>query len=627
MVKQFKTEKRFRFRRWAKTPWAAFASLHRQVSIGVLSVGMSIIALSTQVVAAQNYQTAEIYSELDSTVVATEKASPTRSVMVQTMLFNNTSSEAVPGKSIESMLKSSPSVDVRERGGKGVQADYSIRGGSFDQTQVMLNGINFTDARTGHQTHALPIDIDIVSGMELLDGVVGVGAYAGAININTAPAAKNALRIHFTPGMYGYMYGNISGAVDLDKAELFAAISVKHSDGYMTNTDFTNYNGYARGKIYIGNAGMLDIQAGGQRRNFGANGFYSLKYPNQYEATATALASVRWLAHFSGGWMTTAYISWRGNRDRFELIKGDESKVPFNHHITNDIGAEVTLGKNWLIGNSTIGADITHNQIRSTVLGEQLENPQQGRDGVVYGKGKARTTGNIWLRHKYQSDVWGIGASAAISLHAYGKSFIGSAEASYNPISSMKIFAGVAKSMRLPTFTDLYYTAADHVSNTSLTPENAITYRLGTQWAMKEWSASLLGYMRRGRDIIDWIKLPDEDLWRSMQITRMNTYGVELTAGYNSESGTIKAANIGYSYIHSDKTNGVGVSRYAMDHLRHKLSGHLAVRFLKNFTASATATLFDRAWEHAAHCQLDAKISWQYRAAELYVEGTNITNT
>ena len=52
---------------------------------------------------------------------------------------------------------------------------------------VLLNGIDFTDARTGHQSHALPVDLDCISAVELIDGVPGVGAYAGAVNIRTAP--------------------------------------------------------------------------------------------------------------------------------------------------------------------------------------------------------------------------------------------------------------------------------------------------------------------------------------------------------------------------------------------------------------------------------------------------------
>lgn len=86
-----------------------------------------------------------------------------------------------------------------------------IRGGSFDQTMVMLNGINFTDARTGHQSHSLPIDIDCIAGIDLIDGVSGVGAYAGALNIRTMPLKSRYLRIEAAGGDDGYAYGNLSG--------------------------------------------------------------------------------------------------------------------------------------------------------------------------------------------------------------------------------------------------------------------------------------------------------------------------------------------------------------------------------------------------------------------------------
>lgn len=121
-----------------------------------------------------------------------------------------------------------------------------IRGGSFDQTMVMLNGINFTDARTGHQSHSLPIDIDCIAGIDLIDGVSGVGAYAGALNIRTMPLKSRYLRIEAAGGDDGYAYGNLSGAVTKGRFSLFAAGSYRRSDGYIHNTDFENYNGYLR---------------------------------------------------------------------------------------------------------------------------------------------------------------------------------------------------------------------------------------------------------------------------------------------------------------------------------------------------------------------------------------------
>lgn len=109
-----------------------------------------------------------------------------------------------------------------------------IRGGSFDQTMVMLNGINFTDARTGHQSHSLPIDIDCIAGIDLIDGVSGVGAYAGALNIRTMPLKSRYLRIEAAGGDDGYAYGNLSGAVTKGRFSLLRPVRTVAATGIST---------------------------------------------------------------------------------------------------------------------------------------------------------------------------------------------------------------------------------------------------------------------------------------------------------------------------------------------------------------------------------------------------------
>ncbi|MDE7344890.1 MAG: TonB-dependent receptor plug domain-containing protein, partial [Alistipes sp.] len=171
------------WRRWNRKGWSAFASLHRSVRIGVLSVGMSILLLATQGASAQDADTTAVLRELRirEVGVSGSLAAPLRSVQSQTSLFDRKAQGSAPYQTLEAVLRTAPSVDLRERGGKGTQADISIRGGSFDQTMVLLNGIDFTDARTGHQSHSLPVDLECISGVDLLEGIPGVGAYAGAV--------------------------------------------------------------------------------------------------------------------------------------------------------------------------------------------------------------------------------------------------------------------------------------------------------------------------------------------------------------------------------------------------------------------------------------------------------------
>ncbi len=201
-MKKSYPEQIFCFKRWNRKGWSAFASFHRLVMIGVLSVVMSMLLLATQRASAQPADTTVVLRELRIAEVGISgrRSAAVRNVVSQTPLFDRKAQAAAPYQTLESALRTAPSVDIRERGGKGTQADISIRGGSFDQTMVLLNGIDFTDARTGHQSHSLPVDLDCISGIELLDGIPGVGAYAGAVNIRTAPLAARYLRFEASAG-------------------------------------------------------------------------------------------------------------------------------------------------------------------------------------------------------------------------------------------------------------------------------------------------------------------------------------------------------------------------------------------------------------------------------------------
>lgn len=640
------------FKRWSRKSFGVFASLHRYVTIGVLSVGMSIILLAStldECYAVDTLSRGTIY-RLDSAQIVGNRISPTRSVMSQTVFYNRKSETAAPFQTIESVLRVSPSFDIRERGGKGIQTDISIRGGSFDQTMVMLNGINFTDARTGHQTHSLPIDIESIASIELIDGVTGTGAYAGAVNFKTQPLFPTYLKAEIQGGDHGYMYANLNGAYTKDKFSLYATGSYRRSDGYRHNTNFSNINAFIRGTYQSKKIGYFDIQAGYQTRDFGANGFYSLKFPNQFEHTETALASVRWVKNFGKRFTLNVISSYRRNTDRFELVKDHPETVPYNYHLTDNLGEELWIDYRSAAGTTSLGGDYTYNHIYSTVLGEKLDSPEKSgltqRDGngnkkkIYYTKGKTREVSNFWIRHNKNFGKFSVAGSAGLSSNQYGETFIWSVDGEYYPIANNKnwvIEAGSAQSMRLPTFTDLYYTATGYVGNANLKPEKAITYKIGTTYKYGKCFANISGYYREGRDIIDWVKESAEDNWHSMQITKLNTYGIETTEKYISESGFVRNITFAYSHIYTDKKSQGQISKYALDYMKDKASLLFQCAVLPKIRVTAIGTLYNRKGNYTnasgemksykPYFLLDARINWDYKLLSLYLDTTNITST
>ncbi len=619
------------FKRWNRRGYSAFASMHRQVKIGVLCVGMTIISLAsaTTYAATPDSLTIAKVVEIEDVGVTLSKENPTRSAMSQTPIFSRATQASAPLQTLESALRLSPSVDVRERSGKGVQTDLSIRGGSFDQTMVLLNGINFTDARTGHQTHSLPIDIEGIAGIELIDGISGVGAYAGAINIRTAPLKENYIRADVAGGNWGYGYANLSGAATLSDLTIFAMGSYRHSDGYRDNTDFDNYNGYVRATYESSTLGFFDMQVGAQQREFGANGFYSLAFPNQREATETYLSSLRWLKNY-GKLTLNSSVSYRKNYDRFELIAGDSDTVPFNYHNTDNLGAELWADYAWRAGVTTLGGDYTYNHIYSTVLGEECE--AKG----IYNHSASRDISNFYLKHNKVWDSYSLSASAGVSQTPYGTSMLWSVSGGYQPLEGLNIEVGATQSMRLPTFTDLYYTATGYISNSELEPESAITYRLNGSYASGGWSFSALTYLRDGSNIIDWVKASAEDDWQSMQITALTTYGTELMAAYRSDD-FLRAVSLSYGYITMDKDSGAMISKYATDYMHNKGALSVEMALMRNISLTLTASAFDREGNYVdaagdilsyePYALLDGRLAWTKGSWSLYIDATNITST
>lgn len=585
-----------------------------------------------------------------TSVIAADKGAGMRSLLTQEALA--TRADLPPGhaQTLEQVLRLSPALDIRERGGKSVQTDISIRGGSFDQTMVQLNGIDFTDARTGHQSHSLPVDADLLSGIDLVEGIGGNTGLTGAVNMRTLRSDERFLRANLSGGMHGYAYGNLSASTKAasDRLTLSGAGSYRRSDGYRPSTDFSNINAYARATYITPRSGTIDAQAGWQKRDFGAGGFYSLAFPDQYEKTATALGSVRWMK--AAGRLTfDHWIAYRKNFDCFQLIRGDESRVPFNHHQTDNYGLHAAMGYHWAPGTTTLVGNYACNVILSTVLGDPLAAgalPQRrlairGYDRS-YDHFKVRHTGDAFLRHEWNGETVAVQLSGGAAFSPYGTAPLWNAHIDWRPAGRWHLDAGLARTMRLPTFTDLYYSAPGHKGNPELKPEKALTAKAGAAWSSGGFSLALTGFYRHGSQIIDWVRENAQADWQAMQITELDTWGADVKANYRS-SGWLHRATLFYGHIRTGKESAGLISAYALDYLRNKLGAELDLRpWQDRISLMLNGTLYDRIGNYAAadgsvqsyrpffllNANLGYETGWiRTGSLRFYVEAENLTGT
>ena len=206
--------------------------------------------------------------------------------------------------------------------------------------------------------------------------------------------------------------------------------------------------------------------------------------------------------------------------------------------------------------------------------------------------------------------------------------------------------------MRLPTFTDLYYSSPAQINNLDLIPEKAVTYRIEADYVKDRWNASLRTYYRAGRDIIDWVWREDMDgKWHSEQESKLDTYGLEVSGGYTT-TGFLHRISVSYGYIHTSKVDRV-ITSSALDYMKHKAAATVEFRFLRNCSLTLTGAVYDRNGSYTYYLRnadgslmldpdgkmmtevrdfkpyflLDGRLSWEKGVCRLYVDATNITDT
>ncbi|HRS68234.1 MAG TPA: Plug domain-containing protein, partial [Paludibacteraceae bacterium] len=133
------------------------------------TLGMIILFLISSTQLQAQMDTTKIHHLSEIQVIAKQPQIASDALRVITTITSK-EIQAMPVQSINELLDYLPNVDIRTRGANGAQADISIRGGTFDQVLILLNGVNITDPRTGHANLDLPIDLNMIDRIEVLQG-------------------------------------------------------------------------------------------------------------------------------------------------------------------------------------------------------------------------------------------------------------------------------------------------------------------------------------------------------------------------------------------------------------------------------------------------------------------------
>jgi len=573
-----------------------------------------------------------------------------RSVQV----FTKKEIEILPVNSISELLSYALNTDVRNRGTFGMQSDIVIRGGTFEQTLILLNGVNISDPQTGHHTMDIPVDLESVSRIEVLKGasarVFGPNAFNGVVNIITTETSTNDISLKAIAGENGFysLFGNLN--LSSKKCSQSLQLSTSGSDGFVNNTDFKSSNFlYSAG---FGKQKQIEFQASFLKKDFGANSFYSPRFPDQYEETRTIFSSLKYKSKIAG---IAPVIYFRRHYDRFQLFRHNAPGwyTSHNFHYTDALGSNANYT---LISKekhaTSIGYDFRYELIRSNKLGDSLPTALAvpGEKDAYYTLGKNRTTASIFLQENVNLDKISVSTGFLLSyLSAYDNkiAFYPGIDISYQLGSKLRWYASGNRTMRLPSFTELYYNDQTSKGDPNLKPETAVAIETGLKYQSKGIQFHSALFKRWGKSMIDWVKLSSTEPWQASNITKVNVAGFEtqLSINFSEYFGTstfLNRATLSYSYLLADKKSDEYMSRYVLDILKHKADFTLNHKIYKKLGCTWALTYQDREGGYIKYVnmvpettetpfspsiQLDVQINYSLSHFMIFAEASNVFDT
>ncbi len=559
-------------------------------------------------------------------------------------LLDSMTIASTPAETVNDLLKYTLGVDVRQRGAMGMQTDISIRGGTYNQVAVLLDGINITDPQTGHNSFDFPVNICDIERIEVLEGpasrVYGTSSLLGAVNIVTRKETGNAATVSLEGGSFRSL--GATASVGLVHKGGFNSISAgyQRSDGFSRNAagglngDFGAFKAFWHGGHEFSRR-SVSWQAGVSNKDFGSSTFYSARYDDQFEHTLKAFASVK--SEGKGRMHFSPALYWNHGEDRFELFRNAPDKYPFNHHRTNVAGANMNFRVESRLGETAFGAEARHERIVSTNLGNRLDNPRG-----VYVCGLARTAFNVFLEHHVS--VGRLSASAGLTAvyntgNREGMKVFPGIDANFRILDALRLYASYNTSYRMPTFTELYYSVGGHLADPNLKAEKLRALEGGLKYLGRGIRATASVYYNRGYDLIDWIRdasIGDDAPWTSVNHTRLNTLGQEVSVRlavpelFGTERMVLRSVSLGYSHQSQDKQLEEHLrSLYSLEYIRHKVVVQADFKLWDKLSADLSWRYVDRNTGSdlmKPYSLLDTKLSYDFTHLNLYLRANNVMN-
>jgi len=507
---------------------------------------------------------------------------------------------ALPATSIDEILQTVPGLEVQNRGGFGVQSDISLRGSTFTQVLMLVNGMKVNDALTGHFNGNLAVTPGEIERIEILRGagaaMYGADAVGGVINIvtKTFSQQKEGTEIsgQLNIGQHELVNGNQSVFIKKGAMSFGAGFSVNQSEGEQfkevvidTNTTLGAYHSFFDIKVLgaslaykFNNQYTLSARSSYSFHDFDARYFYTTSPFDKSTEQVKQFYNHLQLKKISAESSTDFNLSYKYNTDEF-IFSPDFPST--NNHLTQYLNftANHLRYLNDFVSIKT-GVQVDQRKIESNDRGNHMD--------IHYG---------VYAMGAFQKNNLNISASLRGDYDEnYAFEFTPQVNISY-VLARVVLRTSAGRSIRAADYTERYVsnnlqnlTPNRSLGNPDLLAERSWSEELGIDFSISnQWLLKATIFARQSTNLIDYVSTNQSeigsvsevgtlqegaDYFFAKNISEVSTNGFEFESRMTQpigEQGHL-AWDLGYTFL---DTSNDEASVYISSHARHLLTSKL----------------------------------------------------
>ncbi|CCK76093.1 TonB-dependent receptor [Oleispira antarctica RB-8] len=556
--------------------------------------------------------------ELDAQVVSGRLyANPVSAAAFNVTVLEQADLQRLPVNNVVDALEYVSGIDVRKRGISGVQADVGIRGSTYEQTLVLLDGVRMNDPQTGHHNFDLPIAYEDIERIEIVKGPgaaqYGPSSNGGVINIvsrkEIISESGRKAKVNIQRGSYDYERYALSLAKTEGEYSQFLSGYHSASDSYIRDEALDSRQGQGSYRVvHQGENTTSQVAFGYVEKDFGAYRFYVDQEAQSRESTSQRHGYGIHQYRFANGSQIEASLNWRNHFDVYKYQPTSSA----SEHETEALQSRLTFS------NGSFVSGLEFNQ-------ENMDSNRDGRQGRHFASAflnykqligaNVSLTGNLSYVDYDSQDQFVlpvIGIDALIS-------------------ENVEVYANAGQSVRTPTLNDLYLNMPGRdLGSENLELEKTDSAEVGVRLNSSDINITASVFYKDTQDAIDFTKTQAEFDASLAHIAR--NYGKNETKGFDVEfdASAFSAMRLGMSTLKLTHTRLIQtidtdlvILKNTDGQLENQTALHAGFDFYNHYSLLTTYK-YESRFDSEDYEILDLRLAYQDDNLTIALNGSNL---